>query len=213
MPIHAGRPLMRSIYLSGFFVTPLAERIRAWNLDGKISEDDLENALTADARGLVDHPVGLTDWVPIDEVESLVALLADQLGGETGLVEWAAEIVSEWRAESLIDALTRSSQTLVDSRGFIVSQMSELLVRDAQWRYEGGRSEFSVRLFGMADGSPALKSLLGALLAQLAAMPDGREFDVRFEGIDGPELVIFGQRLPVDEAHEQSRLHQAALIA
>lgn len=204
---------MPSIHLSGLLVGPIARRIRSWSLDGKINEDDLDYALTDDARALVDHSTGFVDWAPLEDVEGLVGLAAEQIGGETGLVEWAESLVEDWRDEPSIEALILASQVLLDAPGFIVSQASELLVRNVDWFYDGGRSTFSVRLRGMGDASPALKVLLGALLARLAMVPSGREFDVRFDGVDEADLVIFGAAMSVDDPNEESRLHQAALIA
>jgi len=204
---------MQSIHLSGLLIQPVAERIRGWNAEGKITEDDLERALTTDGRALVDHSMGQGDWAPLEDVEGLVGLVAEQVGGETGLVEWAEEIVECWRKDEPIEGLIRSSRALVDSPGFVVSQASELLVRNADWLYDGGRSVFSVRVRGMREASPALKSLLGALLARLAVAPEGRDFDVRFDGIDSDDLVVFGEALSEENADGESRLHQAALIA
>jgi hypothetical protein len=204
---------VQSIYLSGLLVGPIARRIRKWNLDGKINEDDLEYALTADARALVDHSMGFVDWTPLEDVEGLVGLVAEQIGGDTGLVEWAQDLVECWQTEAPIEDLIRGGQSLTDTRGYVVSQASELLVRNADWVYHGGQSGFSVRLRGLGDASPALRVLLGALLARLAMAPGGREFDVRFDGIDDDDLVVFGEALSVDDPNEESRLHQAALIA
>lgn len=204
---------MQSIHLSGLLVGPIAQRIRAWSLDGKINEDDLEFALTADARALVDHSAGFVDWIPLEDVEGLVSLVAEQIGGETGLVEWAQELIESWQDEAPIDNLIRGGQSLADAPGFVVSQACELLVRDADWVYDGGRSAFAVRLRGMSEMSPALKVLLGALLARLATAPDGRDFDVRFDGIDDSDLRIFGEVLSGKDPIQESRLHQAALIA
>ena len=204
---------MQSIHLSGLLVGPIAQRIRAWSLDGKINEDDLEFALTADARALVDHSAGFVDWIPLEDVEGLVSLVAEQIGGETGLVEWAQELSESWQNEAPIDDLIRGGRSLADAPGFVVSQACELLVRDADWVYDGGRSAFAVRLRGMSEVSPALKVLLGALLARLATAPDGRDFDVRFDGIDDSDLRIFGETLSGEDPNQESRLHQAALIA
>ena len=204
---------MQSIHLSGLLVGPIAQRIRAWSLDGKINEDDLEFALTADARALVDHSAGFVDWIPLEDVEGLVGLVAEQIGGETGLVEWAQDLIESWQDEAPIDNLIRGGQSLADAPGFVVSQACELLVRDADWLYDGGRSAFAVRLRGMSEMSPALKVLLGALLARLATVPDGRDFDVRFDGIDDSDLRIFGEALSGKDPIQESRLHQAALIA
>lgn len=204
---------MQLIHLSGHLVGPIAQRIRAWNLDGKITEDDLEYALTADARALVDHSTGFVDWAPLEDVEGLVGLVAEQIGGETGLVDWADDLVECWQDEAPFEDLIRAGRSLADAPGFVVSQASELLVRDADWVYDGGRSSFTVRLRGLGDASPALKALLGALLARLAVAPRGRDFDVRFDGIDGDDLVVFGEALSDDDSSQESRLHQAALIA
>lgn len=207
---------MQSIQLSGLFVAPIAQRIRQWIDAGKINEDDLANALSSDARAFVDHSMDPSDWAPLEDVEDLVRLVADQIGGEAALVDWSEAILESERVESPIEGLIHSGRSLVDAPGFVVSQASELLVRDADWRYEGGRSAFSVRLRGVSDVSPALKSLLGGLLARLAESSSARDFDVRFDGIDGEDLVVFGEvvwegELQVDE--RESRLHQAALIA
>lgn len=204
---------MQSIHLSGLLVGPIAQRIRAWTLDGKIDEDDLEYALTADARALVDHSTGFVAWTPLEDVEGLVGLVAEQIGGETGLVEWAEDLVECWQDEAPIEDLIRSARSLADAPGFVVSQASELFVRDADWLYDGGRSAFSLRLRGMGDVSPALKALLGALLARLAMASAGRDFDVRFDGIDSDDLVVFGEALSEHDSKQESRLHQAALIA
>jgi hypothetical protein len=204
---------MQSIHLSGLLVVPIAQRIRGWHLAGKISEEDLDYALTPDARALVDHSAGFVDWVPLEDVEGLVRLVADQIGGDTGLVEWAQSLAAGWQEEAPIEDLIHAGRALVDGPGFVVSQLIELLVRDADWFYDGGRSVFSVRLHGMGDASSVLKVLLGALLARLAMSPSRRDFDVRFEGVDSDELVVFGEALSVDDPNEESRLHQAALIA
>jgi hypothetical protein len=208
---------MESVCLSGLLVQPITEQVRAWILAGKLDENDLDQALTRDARDLVDHASSAGgDWIPIADVESLVALMAEQLGGETGLVEWADEIVSGWREESSIDGLLRAGRSLVDAPGYIVSMASDLLIRTANWRYEGSRTTFSVRVKGVGDASPVLKTLLGAVLARLAALARDRRFDVRFEGVDGRNLVVFGEieseGVDVDPLGE-SRLHRAALIA
>jgi hypothetical protein len=204
---------MQEIHLSGLLVQPIAQRVRDWNADGKITEDDLEHALTTNARALIDHSMGLADWASLQDVEGLVGLVAEQIGGEPGLVEWAEEIIECWRGEEPIEGLVRAGQSLLDAPGFIVCQASEILVRDADWLYDGGRSAFMVRLCGMNDASPALKSLLGALLARLAVVPEGLDFDVRFDGVDANDLVVFGELPSDDDAGRESRLHQAALIA
>ncbi len=204
---------MESIHLSGLFVQPIADRIRGWNDEGKLDEGELDRALTADARALVDHSIGAEDWVSLENVEGLIGLVAEQLGGETGLVEWASEIVESWQGEERIARVLRSGRSLTDAPGFVVSQAAGMLLRDADWFYEGGWSAFSVRIHGLHGASLALKALLGALLARLAASRGGREFDVRFDGIDGDDLVVFGE-MPSDEhMRGESRLHRAALVA
>jgi hypothetical protein len=198
--------------LSGLLVQPIASRIQGWLTSGKLDEDDLDRALPGIARDWVDHGVAASDWAPLEDVERLIDLAAAQLGGETGLVEWADEIVSEWLLESDIESLVGSARRLVDGSGYVVSQMSERLVQSAEWRYEGGRTGFSVRLCGVAELSLALKSLIGACLAQLATAADEREVDARFEGVDAAELVIFGELEAALDGGAESRLHRAALI-
>jgi hypothetical protein len=87
------------------------------------------------------------------------------------------------------------------------------LVRACDWRYEGGRESFSFFIGGVAEASPELKSLIGACLARLAAAASPREIDARFDGVDGAELVIFGQMKVGEDALSEGRLHRAALIA
>jgi hypothetical protein len=205
---------MQPIHLSGLIVQPIAQRIRDWNLDGKISEEDFDRVLSSDGRALVDHSLAPGDWVPAPDVEGLIGLAAEQLGGETGLVEWADEIVSGWQLEPAIEDLIHAGRALADSPGFVVSQAIELIVRDANWTYDGGRTSFSVRLAGLGDVSPALKALIGALLARLALAPATLDFDVRFDGVDGDDLVVFGEAPDgTDDGQGESRLHQAALVA
>ncbi len=204
---------MQSIHLSGLFVQPIIQRIREWNAEGKITEDDLERTLSTDARAHIDHSIGHLDWASLGDVECLVALASEQIGGETGFVDWAKEIVESWHEEESIARLMRAGRSLPDAPGFMVSQVSEILVRDADWLYDGGRLAFSVRLRGMSDASPALKSFLGALLAGIAVASKDRDFDVRFEGVDNDDLVVFGERPVHDDVGGESRLHRAALIA
>ncbi len=203
---------MQSIELSGLLVQPIADRVRGWIQAGKLDEDDLERALSTEARAIVDHSIALTDWAPLRDVEGLIGLAAEQIGGETGLVEWADEIVGDWLMETSIDTLMAGAREIVDGPGYVVSQASELILRESRWRYDGGRNGFSVRLCGLAGASPALKALLGSTLARLAAVADAREIDVRFDGIDGDELVVFGELERGDSTLAESRLHRAALI-
>jgi hypothetical protein len=203
---------MASIEFSGLLVQPVAHRVREWFLAGKIDEGQLERGLTFAARAYVDHEIAGRDWAPISDVEGLVGLAADQLGGETGLVDWAEEIVQGWTLEGPIEALIASARRIVDGPGLVACRASELLLRTSGWQYEGGRESFCVRLQGVEQASPALKALLGATLGRLAAAGDSREFDVRFDGLDGGELVIFGEVEAADVAAAESRLHRAALI-
>ena len=197
--------------LSGMLVQPIAHRIEEWTKSGKLDEDDLERALPGIARDWVDHSIAASDWAPLEDVERLVTLAAEQLGGETGLVEWADEIVRGWLLDSSVEALVANARHLVDRPGYVVSQVTERLVQSASWRYEGGRTGFSVRLCGLSKMSPALKSLIGACLVQLATVADEREVDARFEGVEASELVIFGEVEAAMEGRAESRLHRAAL--
>ena len=45
------------------------------------------------ARALVDPSTDSTDWVPLADVETLVAVVAGQLGSEAGLAGWAQTVV------------------------------------------------------------------------------------------------------------------------
>ena len=203
---------MRSIEVSGLLVRPLAERVRGWLAEGKLDENDLEQALSSDARAFVDHPVAREDWARLVDAEDLVGLIAEQLGGEPGIVEWAGEIVDDWLLEAPIEQLLRSARRLTDAPGFVVSQTSERLVRDGWWRYEGGAERFAVRLSGLGAASAPFKALVGGTLARLAERAGASAFDVRFDGIDGDELVIFGELECGDRSLAESRLQRAALI-
>jgi len=209
---------MNSNELSGLFINPIALQVRQWARDGKVDEGDFERLLTSDARALVDHSMDmdLADWAPFEAVEGLVALAAEQLGGDAGLVEWAAGPFEEWLREAPVEGLLASARGLVDAPGFVVSQLSELLVRDPHWQYDGGSASFSVRLSGLSEASSGLKSLIGSLLARVGAAAQARPFDVRFEGIDGEAaLVVFGEMETSDEDDllGEGRLHRAALVA
>jgi hypothetical protein len=206
---------MNPIQLSGLLAQPLALRIRDWRDAGKLDEDALDDALPSDARAWIDHPIALEDWAALDEIEALVDLAASQLGGEAGLVEWADELVAGWLLESpLADVLARG-RWLVDGPGYVLSEAGAALLSTADWRYEGGRASFGVRFEGLGDLSPALKALLGACLARLADAAQPDRFDVRFDGVDGDVLVVFGARLEqplVGGDQSEHRLHRAALI-
>ena len=92
--------------------------------------------------------------------------------------------------------------------------------RPGRWpglrRSRGGRQGFGVRFDGTASLSPALKSLVGACLARFAESLGPANLDVRFEGIDGGPLVVFGELAGIDEEEAiraESRLHRAALVS
>jgi hypothetical protein len=202
--------------LSGLLVQPIAQRVGAWLANGKLDEDDLDATLSSTARGWLDHSIAASDWAPQAELEELVAIAAEQLGGEAGLVEWADDIVSDWLVNSQLSTLVSGAQRLVDGPGFIASQAGEQLLRSSRWTYEGSSGSFSVRLEGAEALGPALKALLGACLARLAAEGDTRAFDVRFEGVDDAELIVFGElddsKTSDEESQVVSRLYRAALI-
>jgi hypothetical protein len=203
---------MRSIEVSGLLLQPLAERVRGWLAEGKLDENDLEQALTSDARAYVDHQVARGDWARLADVEGLVDLIAEQLGGEPGIVEWAGEVVEDWLLEPPIEQLLWSARRLTDAPGFVVSQTSERLVRQGAWHYEGGAERFTVRLSGIGAASAPFKALVGGTLARLAERAGASAFDVRFDGIDGDELVVFGELECDDRSLSESRLQRAALI-
>lgn len=203
---------MSEVHVSGLLVQPIAERVRDWHAQGKLSEDDLDRALSTEARARVDHAIAPDDWAPLSDVEGLVALVAEQIGDASFFVEWADEIFARWSDEPWVEGLLRSGRRLVDGPGFVVSRAGGLLVRDADWCYEGGRDAFSVRFAGLDDASASLKSLVGALLARLADATRPGCFDARFEGIDAGDLHVFGAAPPRDDADGDSRLHRAALV-
>jgi len=206
---------MSTIFLSGLFVQPLTLRVEEWVGEGKLSEEDLERSLGSDARALLDHGMDRADWAPLEVVESLVALAAMQLGGETGLADWAREIALDWREREGIRELFERARSLVDGPGFLVTQLGEALLRDCRWEYEGGRAHFSVRLLGFESATPQLKALLGSLLARLVEQSAGADLDVRLAGVDASELVLFADRpgrTSFDPTSE-SRLFRAALVA
>lgn len=199
--------------LSGRLVRPLAEEIAAWVVAGKLDEDDLDRALSPDARAVVDHSIAVSDWAPLEDVERLVSVAASQLGGETGLVEWAESVADALLAEEEIAAIVASGERLADGAGYAASLASDLLVSDPDWAFEGRPQGFSVTLRGLAQASPGAKALLGACLGRIASAAANVELDVRFEGIDAADLVVFGERAsdPASSADE-SRLHRAALV-
>ncbi len=205
---------MESIELSGRWVAHLAGRVRAWELEGKLDEEDLDRALSTDARAWVDHTLAFDDWAAIEDVEALVALMAERLGGEAGLVEGIDELVPDLLLDATVEEVVTAGRRLIDGPGFAASQLCERMVRRVAWSYEGGRESFSLRLEGLEAASPALRAMLGSTLARLAAMADARDYDVRVDGVDGGPLVVFGE---VDRGEDEttlaeSRLHRAALI-
>jgi len=203
---------MPSTDLSGLLVQPLAQRIKDWCAAGKLDEEDLDRSLSEEARAWVEHSIAEADWAPLRDVEGLVSIAAAQLGGETGLVEWAPDLVDGWRGDDSIESILSNARTLVDGSGFVVSQLGERLVRRIDWQYEGGRTGFQVRLRGLEAMSPALKALIGASLARLADAADARDVDARFEGVDDEELVIFGACDAELAEDATNRLHRAALV-
>lgn len=206
---------MDPICLSGLFLEPVTTRLARWLEAGKLDEGDLDDALTANARALVDHHPAQAEWTPLADVESLVGLASAQLGGETGLVEWAQEIVDVWADEDRVVSILEEAVGLVDGPGYAVVSVSERFVSGADWQYQGGRDRFSVRIAGLEETSAELKALLGALLARLAECASSDFEDVRFEGVDAGELVIFGrsQRTLPRDVESERRLHRAALVA
>ncbi len=205
---------MHSIELSGLFIQPLAQRIAGWLDTGKLDEADLDGALTPNARSIVDLATDFIDWVPLDDVETLVAVVAAQLGGETGLADWAQTIVEGWADEQLFVSILQDARGLVDAPGYVVIQSSKRLIRYSDWQYEGGRDRFSVRLLELETASSDLKALLGALLSRLAEATENGFEEVRFEGVEAAELLVCGERNvpdPIDEKGE-SRLHRVALV-
>ncbi len=206
---------MTSSPLRALFVEPLAERVRGWIACGKLSDDEVDRALSGEARAWVEGACEATRSTPLEDVETLVALVAEQLGGEAALSDLAGEIVAGWAARGPIEGLLRAARPLVDGAGFVASQASEWLVVAPDWSYAGGRDEFELRIQGLSAASPALRALLGALLARLAAAGSQCALDVRVRGIDDAELVIAG-RVAASRAADpagESRLHRAALVA
>lgn len=199
---------------SGLIVTPLAAQTHAWLEAGKLDEGDLDRALTPDARVLVESFMEAPCWVPLADVEGLVRLVAEQVGSGAGLVEWAEPVVEHWASEPQIISILDQARGLVDAAGYVVAQSCERIVQKVEWRFEGGRDRFSVRLRGFGLTSSDLKTLLCALLSRLAQRSRGGFDDLRFEGIDSAELCIFGERSPHElaNASDESRLHRAALI-
>lgn len=209
----ASAPTPSGVELSGLLVQPIAQRLADWTGSGKLDEDALDT-LSTEARAWVDHSIAPTDWARVDDVEALVDLAATQLGGETGLVEWADEIAADLLGAAGVSEVVAAANRLADDGpGFAASQTAERLLRAVRWQYEGGASRFTVRFDGLCGASPALKSLLGACFARIADAGDRRAFDTRFEGVDDGALSVFGElEAEVLSEGEASRLHRAALI-
>ncbi len=205
---------MHPIQLSGLFVRPIVRRVRDWLEAGKLDDDALDQALSSDARAFVDLPIAIDAWAPLDDVEGLVDLAGTQLGGETGLVEWADEIAAEWLEERVVADVVSAGRRLVDGPGFVLASLGEKLVDTAAWGYEGGRESFSLRLDGLEPASPALKAFFGACLARVVEAAEPDRFDVRVEGVDSEALVVFGALAGAQAASDDAehRLHRAALI-
>ena len=169
---------------------------------------------STEARAWVEHSIATTDWARLGDVEGLVELASSQVGGDTGLVEWADAIADELlEAKPIADIVAAAGRLTTDGPGFAASQTSDQLFRSVRWQYECGDSRFAVRLVGGAGASAALKSLVGACLARVAAAGDPSTFDTRFEGVDVDALAVFGEvsdgTLP---AYASSWLHRAALV-
>jgi len=205
---------MQDLQLSGLFVAPLAGCVASWIGAGKLDDDDLDGVLTANARVIVDAPSEFADWMPLEDVESLVRIVAAQLGATDGLVEWVESVVDGWSEDGQVASILQGATSLIDGTGYVVALTSERLIRDSNWRFEGGRERFSVRLLGLESMSADLKAILGAFLSRLAQRLEGGFDDLRFEGVDGEELCIFGERTCSDpsDPSSESRLHRAALI-
>lgn len=205
---------MQDIQVSGRLIRPLSGRIQDWEREGKLDDDQLAQSLSSEARAWVDGAVAEPDWATCRDAEGLVAVAAEMLGGEAGLVDWADELVADLLLDPALQSLVGAGRRLADGPGFVASQASEALLRRVAWRYEGSARSFQVRLAGLEEASAALKALLGAVLARLAASADARALDVRVDGVDTGELVVFGE-LEVQDGHgenAESRLHRAALI-
>ena len=195
------------------FVEALAARVRRALAEGKLDDDHVDHALSGPARVWVEGTCEATQSTPLGDVETLVELLSVQLGGEAALAELADGVVADWIARGPVGGLVRAGLSHVDGAGLVASQASEWLVVAPDWIYEGGKETFALRLRGLSAASPALRALLGALLARLATAGSRRPFDIRVCGVDDAELVIEGNALPSRglDPLEEVRLHRAAL--
>ncbi len=204
---------MSALQISGLCVLPLALRIEEWLAEGKLADEDLERALGLDGRALVEHGLTSDDRVPVELAESLVGLVAEQVGGETGLVELAGGIAADWLEDESMTRSAEGARGLVDGPGYFLAHAAERLLGPGCWEYEGGRTRFVLRLLGTESTSPELKTLLGGVLARLARLALDRDLEVRSTGIDagvlalGAELAAAVRLDPIREG----RLYRAAL--
>lgn len=206
--------MMPAPKISGLCLQPVTLRIEEWLAEGKLSDDDVERSLGSNGRAIVDHGLACSDWLPLDLAGTLVGLVAEQLGGETGLVDCAREIAIGWLDQPPLKELIESARALEDGPGFLLAHASECLLQGGSWQYEGGRGGFSVRLLGLDPAGPELRSLVASSLARLVELALDEDLDVRFSGIDASDLRIFGERLRpgLIDPTRASRLHRAALV-
>lgn len=202
---------------SGALRAPLVEALATCVRDGlaagKLDEEVVDRVLTGPARAWVEGACDATAATPLADVESLVALVASQRGAEAELAVLADEFVTGWSGHPQVAAWRRAAASLVDGPGFIASQASEWLIASTDWVYAGGRDGFALELRSLPTATPALRTLVGALVARMSEAGTSNPLDVRVLGVDGDALVIAG-RAPnahaIDPA-EESRLHRAAL--
>lgn len=179
---------------SRWLVEPVAGRIADWVASGKLDESALESRLTANARAVVDaRTVGDTD-LPLADMESLISVLSEQLGGDSALAEWAPELLDAWAVgverRTLAPILVEAGR-LVDGAGYAAGRLSEKLMRRSDWSYTGGRAGFEVQVGGLDAASTGLLSLVGALMAGMAERAEAGFDDVRFRGVDTGRLSVF----------------------
>lgn len=204
---------MSALQISGLCVLPLALRIEEWLAEGKLVDEDLERTLGPDGRALVEHGVASDDRVPAELAESLVRLVAEQVGGGTGLTELAGGIAAAWLEDESTTGWLECSCRLVDGPGFFMAHAAERLLGPGCWEYEGGRTRFVLRLLGTESTSSELKTLLGGLLARLTELALDRDLDVRSTGLDAGALSLYaelGAPVTLDPIRE-GRLYRVAL--
>ena len=194
-------------------VEALATRVRDGLAAGKLDEDTVDRALTGTARAWVEGACDATAATPLEDVESLVALVASQRGAEAELAALADEVVACWGVHPQVSAGQRAAASLVDGPGFIASQASEWLIASPDWVYAGGRDGFAIELRGLHRATPALRALVGALVARMSQAGTSSPLDVRVLGVEGEALVVAGRasNAHVIDPAEESRLHRAAL--